>query len=108
MHWFEPSNIMGYMPRTQEVVGRLDEILKAPKWTQILGENSLPVSDLYEGLLHGHGWNTLQHDVLPQHQLEKILHEKVFDWVFTMPEMCKVRLGEYLFVERLHRVDSQI
>lgn len=99
MHWFEPSNITGYMPRALEMVGRLDEILKAPKWTQILGENPLPVPDLYEGVLRGHGWNILQRDVLPQYQLEKVLHEKVFDRVFTMPEMFKVRLGEYLFVK---------
>lgn len=93
LHWFDPLDFM---------VDQLDEISRIPKWIQILGENPLTVLELYEGLLRGQGWNVLRHGIFHKNQLDKILHEKVFERVLTMPGMCKVRLGEYLFLKRGH------
>ncbi|KFH65552.1 hypothetical protein MVEG_09028 [Podila verticillata NRRL 6337] len=105
LHWFEPLNFtMSNMSHAQYLLDQLDEISRTPKWTRILGENPLPIPELYEGLLRGQGWNILQRELFHKSQLEKILYEKVFERVLTMPGMRKVRLGEYFFLKRGYTV----
>ncbi|KAG0030177.1 hypothetical protein BGZ81_002993 [Podila clonocystis] len=75
-------------------------------WAQIPAENATLAPELYERL-SGQGWNVFQRGMFAslvegthQRELERIFHERAFESVFTLPQMCKIRVGDYFFIKR--------
>ncbi|KAF9320954.1 hypothetical protein BG003_004236 [Podila horticola] len=112
LYWFEPFSTKDFMQNMQGVdqsnpePGTNNVMLSTSKWTQIPAKNSTLAPELYKSL-SGQGWNMFQRGMfacsakgLPQQELENIFHERVFERVLTMPQMRKVRLGDYFFVKR--------